>query len=469
MFASTIIFFALIAVGPIIGIWTAFRQRRGESAVPTEQKFGPNVVALSSVAAANSGFIMIAAVGYGYVTGLSALWMPVAWFLGDCVYWYVFAPRLIGRMKEENKETLSELIAAHSRGWTGAPLRIAALMIVLFVGLYCVSQFLAAGKAVTSFFDTPQLLTLAGLMVVSLGAVLLGGISSSIAVNVYQGSLMLIITLACLATLTFELVSSGGVAAMAEAPPGFFDPFGQFQEHSFLLFFAAYFFLGMSFAMTQPHVLARLAAGRAGLTIRSIRWRYLGALQAMWISMTLFGTLLFVLEPGILDPESGVIVFGEKYLPSFLMGALVAGIVAGALSTAEAQLLVVSNALGLDVFPEGATALREKNKRLYDAVFRILCAGLVLAFALQSNASVLKLIIVAASSVSAAFIAPVMCIIFKYQVDGRAMAASILCGGTTSAVIGLSGIAPTGFELIFGAAAGSIALLTLQFLFRHQT
>ena len=93
----------------------------------------------------------------------------MAWFLGDCVYWYVFAPRLIGRMKEENKETLSELIAAHSRGWTGAPLRIAALMIVLFVGLYCVSQFLAAGKAVTSFFDTPQLLTLAGLMVVSLG------------------------------------------------------------------------------------------------------------------------------------------------------------------------------------------------------------------------------------------------------------------------------------------------------------
>ena len=62
MSASTIIFFALIAVGPIIGIWTAFRQRRGESAVPTEQKFGPNVVALSSVAAANSGFIMIAAV-----------------------------------------------------------------------------------------------------------------------------------------------------------------------------------------------------------------------------------------------------------------------------------------------------------------------------------------------------------------------------------------------------------------------
>ncbi|MEM8987190.1 MAG: hypothetical protein AAGC95_10745 [Pseudomonadota bacterium] len=462
------IFFALLAGGPAIGLWTAFRQKRSPgSTLPAEREFGPNVVAISSVAAANSGFIMIAAVGYGYSVGLSALWMPFSYFLGDVVYWYIFAPRLIRRMKEKNKETLSELIASQTRGRIGAPLRIAALTIFLFVGLSCVSQFLATNKAVTAFFDTPHLLTMAAVILVSLTAVLIGGVSSSILVNVYQGGLMLTVAIVSLAALVTEVVSlsSAGSLSLATAPDGFWDIFGQFKDQSFLLFFIAIFFLGMSFAMTQPHVLARLASGRSDLSIRSVRWRYLLLLQAMWVSMTLFGVLLYLLEPNLADPERGVLIFGEKYLPSFAMGVIVAGIVAGALSTAESQLLVVSNALGLDVLPGLAKAYRRRNRMLYDGAFRILCAVLVLVAAANSEASVLKLIIVAASAVSAAFIAPIICVIFNITVDSRAMTMSIFCGGVIAAIVGLSGTAPTGFEIIFGAGAAGFVMIGLNRLF----
>jgi len=465
---STIVFFVLIAIGPAIGLRTAFNQRANLAGGHfSGRQFGPNIVAISSVAAANSGFIMIAAVGYGYTVGLSALWMPFAYFVGDLFYWFVFAPRLIQRMKEKNKETLAELLASNTTGWTSLPLRLAAIMIFLFVGLNAVSQYLVAEKAVSTFFDTPQMLTLVAIMVFSLAAILFGGVSSSIAVNVYQGGLMLAVALLSLASAIYFVFSGGELkTAFTSSPSGYWNLFGQFGEQSFVLFLIAFFFLGMSFAMTQPHVLARLASGKSELSIGAIRWRYLLLLQMMWVGMTLFGILLYILVPDLSDPEAGILVFGERFLPPFVLGALVAGIVAGALSTAESQLLVVSDALGLDIFSKMARRFRRKQMKVYDGVFRVFCAGLVLLFALNSNSSVLELIIVAASSISAAFIVPIICVIFNINVDGRALGLSIFSGGTVCSVLGLSGAVPTGFEIVFGSLAAGTALLVVEIVLR---
>jgi sodium/proline symporter len=52
------------------------------------------LVGLSAGTTANSGFIVTAAVGLGYVYGLQWVMLPISWLIGDLFFWYFFPARI---------------------------------------------------------------------------------------------------------------------------------------------------------------------------------------------------------------------------------------------------------------------------------------------------------------------------------------------------------------------------------------
>ena len=60
---------------------------------------GAVAVGLSAGATANSGFVVTGAVGLGYTMGAQWLVLPLAWLLGDVVFWSIFPNRIneVGR------------------------------------------------------------------------------------------------------------------------------------------------------------------------------------------------------------------------------------------------------------------------------------------------------------------------------------------------------------------------------------
>ena len=59
-------------------------------------------VGLSAGATGNTGFIMTGAVGLGYAYGVDWLFLPIAWLLGDLIYWKFFPHRLNRISHQEN-------------------------------------------------------------------------------------------------------------------------------------------------------------------------------------------------------------------------------------------------------------------------------------------------------------------------------------------------------------------------------
>jgi sodium/proline symporter len=81
--------------------------------------FGTWIVGLSIAGANNSGFIFLGAVGAGYKAGLSALWWPIGFFVGDLIFWAIFPERLNRLARERGAMTVPELIAGDKRGKGG--------------------------------------------------------------------------------------------------------------------------------------------------------------------------------------------------------------------------------------------------------------------------------------------------------------------------------------------------------------
>ena len=100
---------------------------KAESYFLGDRQLGRWTMALSAGAAANTGFVVIGAVGMGYSMGAASLLYPLAWLLGDLVFWYFFARPVNALGRSTSAVTVSELIA------TATPTHIVRVVSALIV------------------------------------------------------------------------------------------------------------------------------------------------------------------------------------------------------------------------------------------------------------------------------------------------------------------------------------------------
>ena len=101
MIVSFCFFIILMIIVGNIASWRK-KQHTAEDYLVAGRSHGKFMIALSAAASAVSGFIMIGAVGAGYMLGLKALLMPLGWLFGDIVFWMLFPDRINRRARNSN-------------------------------------------------------------------------------------------------------------------------------------------------------------------------------------------------------------------------------------------------------------------------------------------------------------------------------------------------------------------------------
>ncbi len=454
---------ALILIGPAIGVWTAKGQTSVASDSEGDLRFGSLVTGLSAAASGNSAFILVGAVGLGYVMGLSALWIPFGFWLGDIIFWYFVAHRLISRVQETGVETIGELVSQQSGEYGKVALRTAALLVILAMGMFCVAQFLAVGKILLEVFDITPVLAMALAVVVGLLSVLFGGLGSSMNVNVYQSILMILAALILIFSALLASPQDFSALSTHTESNRLLDPFYGFSPPLFLLFVITFVLQGLLFAMCNPHVLARITKGDVD-SIPRIRWVYMGFMQSLWWLMTLVGVALALQGLMVEDPDRAGFALVDSVASPILVGIFVAGIAAASLSTGEAQMLVIANALTLDMLPKTLTP--DLKLKLKFAGRIAVALGLFLMLTNMDFDLIGKLVIQASSLVLSGFALPAILFILNRPLDGRVMSGVILLGaGSAFATRALFDSLPPAHEIYSGLVVASVVFLAGSYLF----
>lgn len=401
MVLASFTFFLLLFLA--VGLASVLRARKSrKDYYLASSQIPPSVVALSAVATNNSGYMFIGVIGYTYAVGLSAIWLMVGWIFGDFLASLFIHARLRNATGRTGEASFPGVMARWSGGDMPIWRRLAAFVVIIFLGSYAAAQIAAGGKALqgTLGWDAEIGAGMVAAMVLSYS--IAGGIRASIWTDVVQ-SLVMLVAMTVLFIAGIEAL--GGVGAAMQAwrnIPGYFDlvpPDMIFPGAAGVLMFAfGWLFAGVG-VIGQPHIMVRfMALDRAGSMVRARIWYY-SFYTVFYALATGVGMLARLYLPDLahLDPELALPTMADEVLPPVLVGVVLAGIFAATISTADSLVLSCSASLTHDIVPErlehpwalkGATAL---------------VTSLALVIALGGNQSVFDLVVLSWSTLSVAF------------------------------------------------------------------
>lgn len=426
MIVASFLGFLILFLG--VGLASAFRAKKTrKDYYLCGNEVSPWLAGLSAVATNNSGYMFIGVIGYTYATGLAAIWLMVGWIVGD----FVASLYIHRKLREATERTHEASFAAVLARWNGQQFavwrRIAAIIMVVFLGAYAAAQISAGGKALQGVLDwNPK----AGAIVVA--AMILayssaGGIRASIWTDAIQSFVMLAAMSLLFVVGVLGLGGVEGAIARMDAVPNFLDWFPSDLVFpgalGMALFVVGWMFAGLS-VVGQPHVMVRFMSLDSPNHMTRTRMWYYGYFTLFYALATGVGMLsrIYLPELGDLDPELALPAMARELLPDVFIGMILAGIFAATMSTADSLVLSCSAAITHDLMPER----QEKMWKLKLAT--ALVTALALAIAISETRSVFSLVILAWSTLASAF-APLLIIYAARRRISEAAATAALAVG----------------------------------------
>ncbi len=393
--------FLLLFLG--VGLASAFRAKKSRTDYYlASREVSPWLVGLSAVATNNSGYMFIGVIGFTYATGLAAIWLMIGWILGD----FLASMFIHRKLRDAAERTHEASFGAVLATWHGERFllwrRIAAVLMVVFLGAYSAAQISAGGKALQGVLGWDPKLGAVVVASMILAYSVAGGIRASIWTDAIQSLVMLFaMSLLFVVGLAGQGGFSGAGAAMSEIP-GYLNwfPDGVLFPGvlGMVLFVVGWMFAGLS-VIGQPHIMVRfMALDDADNMTRARAWYYF-YFTIFYGLATGVGMLsrLYLPELDGLDPELALPTMAVQLLPAVFVGAILAGIFAATMSTADSLVLSCSAAITHDLLP----SQYEKSWEMKAATAFV--TGLALLIALSGSQSVFTLVILAWSTLASAF------------------------------------------------------------------
>ena len=308
------------------------------------------VIAFSSNATGESGWLLLGLTGMGYVVGVHALWVVLGEVLGVALGWAFVALPFKRRTDRYGSITVTDYLVSRFDDSTNALRFVSTAIICSMVLAYTAAQFTASGKAFDAFLGTGYT---GGVLI---GAAVIfyyttvGGFKAVAYSDLLQGVLML----GGLFVLPIVGVAAAGgwtsmVATLRAADPTLLEPMGALGWSTAGVISAASFAgIGLAF-LGVPQLLTRFMAARSEDEIVS------GSLLAVFciivfdIGAVLTGMAGRALTPGLADPETILPVMSADLLPALFTGIFLVIVLAAIMSTADSLLILASSAVVRDV------------------------------------------------------------------------------------------------------------------------
>lgn len=455
--------FLFVFVG--VGLASAFRARKHRNDYYlASREVKPWLAGLSAVATNNSGYMFIGVIGFTYTAGLAAAWLMIGWILGD----FLGSLFIHRRLREYTETTNEASFAAVLARWHGEEFavwrRLAAVIMILFLGAYAAAQISAGGKALQGVLGWNPAWGAVAVAVMVLAYSVAGGIRASIWTDAAQSMVML----AAMALLLFVAIDGKGgldgtLNDMREIP-GFLDWFPQDMllpgAAGVAMFVIGWMFAGFS-VVGQPHVMVRFMALDDPGNLARTRFWYYSYFTIFYLLATGVGMLsrLYLPEIGNIDAELALPTMALELLPDFFVGMILAGIFAATMSTADSLVLSCSAAVTHDLAPSRL----ERNWQI--KLVTAIVVALALAVSMSDSRSVFQLVIMSWGILASAFAPLLTLYVLGRRLSEHAAIASMLAGVATAIGWRLAGW----HDMVYEGMAGILVGLAIAFTLSHAS
>ncbi len=467
-------FLSFIAAFAVIGMF-AIRARRSTTNdyLVAGRSVSPWLTGLSSAATNNSGFMFIGLLGFTYRFGVQAIWLQTGWIVGDLIAWLWVHRRVRSLSETHEASSVPTLLATDRAGTIARPIAVAAgTLTFLFLAGYAAAQLKAGSTALTALFGwAPEIGILLGIVIV-VAYCFSGGLRASIWTDAAQAFVM-IGSLGAL--LVYAMLEVGGLgtlwSSLERADPSLVEWFPDGLAFGFALYALGFVFGGLG-AIGQPHILIRSMAIQSSEDIpraRNVYFAWFVPFSAAAVLVGLYGRVLLPdLLVGVAPEHAGVAAeaslpsLGVLLLPEVLLGALLAGVFAATMSTADSQILSCSAAITQDIAP------RYKESYTASKMATLAVAALALAIALTAPQSVFALVLGAWSALGAS-LGPLLIVrLLGWPLPPLRAYVMMATGIVTTFLWGRSAYAADIFELLPGMAVPSLIYLAAMFADRAR-
>ena len=460
---SMVIYFVAMIV---IGLWAYQRTDDMDDYMLAGRNLGPLSTALSAGASDMSGWLLMGLPGAFYLSGMSAMWLPIGLTVGAWLNWKYTAPRLRTYTEvADNSLTIPTFLSARLHDGSRLIQIGAGVIILVFFTFYVSSGMVAGGRFFEASFGVDYRLGMVLVAGITVLYTLVGGFLAVAYTDVVQGLMMVT---ALVAVPVAGLLGLGGpdplISTINELDPGTWALWGASTSLMSIVSAAAW---GLGY-FGQPHIIVRFMAletpqqAKAGRRI-GIGWMALACLGAA--ATALVGIATYRRDTGRLpDPETVFISLGQLLFHPFVAGFMLAAILAAIMSTISSQLLVSSSALVEDLYHAfNRKELGEKSSVLLGRVAVMIVSVVAALMAWQADDSILKLVSFAWAGFGASF-GPVVLLALYWR---RLTRWGALAGMTTGAVVAavwanLSGGIFDLYELLPGFVANLIGTIVVS-------
>jgi sodium/proline symporter len=394
------------------------------------------VVAFSTNATGESGWLLLGLTGMGYLVGAQAYWVMIGEVIGIALSWTLISRRLKRLSDETDSITLPDVLAARFDDRRHILRSIAVVIILTMVCAYVTAQMVASGKALGAFVGLDYATAVIVGAVIIIGYTFVGGYKAVAYTDVLQGVLMLL----GLMTVPIVAIYAGGgwhsVSSNLQAQDPSLLSMWSIIDGGMAGWIALFSFLaiGLPF-LGVPQLMVRFMSARDDRELKKARVMSIIVILLFDAGAVTAGMAGRALFPGLDDAETIFPVLATELFPPVLTGVLMIVVLSAIMSTVDSLLLLASSAVVRDTMQK-ILGSKQSDAALagYGKVVTILVGVVAIAFALEEVKFIFWFILFAWSGLGAAFGPVILCMLYDRKVNLAGVAAGMLGGFLTSVV-----------------------------------
>jgi SSS family solute:Na+ symporter len=456
-----LIIVAYLVVLIFIGLIMGRRTRNVEDFYIGGRQIGPWVTALSFVAAYFSSVVIVGGGGFGYMFGMSTLWIgAINVLLGCTVCWIVLGPRVRQFTQRMNTMTIPGFLG--DRYQSSFVVVFSAVVIIIFMIFYNVSILKGMGHIFEVLMDIPYTyaILIAGLII--LFYVTIGGYLAVVWTSFVQAWVM---GIGLILLTIFSIKAIGGISqanqALQTIDPGLIHTPGVWGwpgliSYALIVSFGVW---GMPQLVVRFYSIKNLNVLRIGTVIATV-----GTCMALLPYFN--GAIARALYPGLENPDLAIPMLARNVLSSFGSAIVLAAVIAAGMSTFASVLIILSSSMVQDTLIQGfKLKITREQSLLFSKISSLLIGMISLIIAFKPPALVLTLTAFAWAVIASTTLWPLLFGIYWKQATRVGCIASMV-GGCLTALAWMVIGKPFG---IHGFIPGIIVSLLLMILLSSVT
>jgi sodium/proline symporter len=434
MLITMIVFFSYLAVLAGLAIWSSQESQSLKGYFLAGKKLPFWVVAFSTNATGESGWLLLGLTGMGYAMGAQAFWVVVGEVIGIGLSWMLISRRLKKLSDDSDAITVPDILEARFNDHRHILRWISVIVILTMVTAYVTAQMAATGKAFVGFIevDYATAVVLGGIVIIAY--TIIGGYKAVSYTDVVQGVLMLA---GLIIVPLVAIDAAGGWAAMtsrlSELDPALLSMSGITDSgiSGWVLLFS-FLAIGLPF-LGVPQLMTRFMAAKNDKELRKARVMSIIVILIFDIGAVTAGMAGRALFPELTDVETIFPLLARELFPPIITGVLMVVVLSAIMSTVDSLLLLASSAVVRDTMDKIFDSVRSDESLAKIGKFVTLIIGAIgIAFAIGEVKLLFWFILFAWSGLGAAFGPVIICMLYYKKITLQGAAAGMVIGfGTT--------------------------------------